>query len=169
MVSCNLIRNNLPSLTPPSSFQLDSGSSHTLMIDDHLPKTQQIHPLVMQTASKHDIKSQSKSSLHLQSLPTIPVHNFFSKDLSENLLSVHDLTSHGCEVLFTDTFAKVFKKNQLVALDPKSKESSSWRVPNESVFIPGLTSSGTAVSKDRHEGFSFLEKICFKVLGHQVQ
>ena len=138
------------------------------MIDDNLPTVQQIHPLIMQTASKHDIKSQSKSNLQLQSLPSISVHKFLSKDLSENLLSVNDLTSQGCEVLFTDTFAKVFKKNQLVALYPKSKECFSLRVPNDKVFIPHFTSSATAVSDNLHKSFSFLEKICLKVLGLQI-
>ena len=47
MLNCNLIRNTLPMLTPPnSSFQLDSGSSHTLMIDDKIPDIQQAHPLI---------------------------------------------------------------------------------------------------------------------------
>ena len=46
----------------------------------------------------------------------------------------------------------------MVALYLKSKESSSWREPNDKVFIPEFTSSITAVSDDRHESFSFFEK-----------
>ena len=81
----------------------------------------------MQTASKYDITSQSKSNFRLQPLPDIAVHEWFTKDLSESLLYVHDLTSRGCEILFTDT-----------------------------VFIPEFTSTGTAVSDNRHDGFSLL-------------
>ena len=93
-----------------------------------------------------------------ESAGNVYVHKFLSKDLSKNLLSVHDLTSHDCDDLFTDTFAKGFKKNQSVAFYPKSKESFSWRVPNNKVFISEFTSSGTAGFKNRHEGFSCFGK-----------
>ena len=46
-------------------------------------------------------------------------------------------------------------KKQLVAFYSNSKACSSRRVPSNTVFISELTSSGTAVSDDRHKGFSF--------------
>ena len=39
-----------------------------------------MHPLVIHTASKYDIISQSKSNLR----PDIAVHEWFLKDLSDN-------------------------------------------------------------------------------------
>ena len=97
------------------------------MVDDQ-PKSKYDLPdtLVMTTASKHDISSQNPASLKLESLPTIPVHKFFSKDLSDNLLYVHDLTSRGYEVLFSGSSAKIFKDQKIVALYPKAKSDPSW-------------------------------------------
>ena len=59
----------------------------------------------MKTASKYDITSQSKSNFRLQSLPDIAVHEWFTKDLSESLLSVHVLTSQGCGIYFLTQFS----------------------------------------------------------------
>ena len=116
-----VINNISPLIIPPISFQLDSGSSHTLMVDDR-PKSINDRPdtLIMKTASKQNISSNTVAGLTLESLPTIPVHKFFSKDLAENLLSVHDLTFRGYEVLFSGSSAKVLKDQKIVALYPKA-------------------------------------------------
>ena len=92
------------------------------MVDD-LPKTSNDLPdtLIMQTASKQHISSKNVTGLKLESLPTIPVHKFFSKDLAENLLSVHDLTFRGYEVLFSGSSAKILKDQKIVTLHPKAE------------------------------------------------
>ena len=66
------------------------------MVDDN-PKTQSDYSdtLIMQTASMHDINSNHDAGLKLESLNTISVHKLFSKAISENMVSVHDLTSRG--------------------------------------------------------------------------
>ena len=73
----------------------------------------------MKTSSINDIRSNNVVSLKLESLSTIPVHKFFFKDLSENLLSVHDLTSR--EKLYSGLSAKIFKDQNIVALYPKAE------------------------------------------------
>ena len=92
------------------------------MVNDH-PKTSYNYPdtLIMETASKHDISPNNVAGLKLESLPTIPAHKIFSKDLSESLLSVHDLTSRGYEVLLSRSSAQILKaKNMPYILRPNS-------------------------------------------------
>ena len=137
------------------------------MVDDQ-PKTSNDYPdtLIMKTASKHDISSNNVAGLKLESLPTIPVHKFFSNDLSENLLSVHDLTSRGYEVLLSGSSAKILKDQNIVALYPKAESDPSWRILTESTRltnIHGATSkiSMTKFSSPKFEhpgGFSETEK-----------
>ena len=112
------------------------------MVDDH-PKTPNDRPdtLIMKTASKQNISSNNVPGLTFESLPTNPVHKFFSKDLSEILLSVHDLTSRGYEVLFSGSSAKILKYHKIVALYPKAKTDPSWHVPFENTRLTKLSNS----------------------------
>ena len=154
MTHSAVINKTSPLLIPsPISFQGDSGSSHSLMVDDH-PKTafDYSDTLIMRAASKYDIISDNIAEL----IPTIAVHKFTT---CENLLSVHYLTSKGYEALLGESSDKIYKHQKccLISKGPiRSVLANSYWIH--------VAQSQVAVGSKETENFSkfFKHSLCWR-------